>query len=251
MIPKAFIDEINQWFTRVYAWVSGGKDSTAMALSLFEQQDQIEGEIILIHNNTGLRMQSAEDTLTKLRKKTKFQFIELKAEYPRKTDLLKDSFKALPKAQEAKDQGRYDRRVFPCCYELKHKPGKEFIKSIPKRERERYVFLSGITQYESRRRGWFLNRITKENTYHIWNTKMHAFYGYPFRNLHSLKDVEWFLASHGFHETEHSGCVICPVLLLFELDRVAPIRWIRSKKFLLSHVKGLEWCGMEKLQYNK
>ncbi|MCK5605226.1 hypothetical protein KAR91_25265 [Candidatus Pacearchaeota archaeon] len=243
MIPTACIDEWNTWFTRVYSWVSGGKDSTALSLALFEQQEQINAEIILIHINTGLRMKSAEDTITKLRKKTKFGYIELKADIPRKTDLLKESFAQLDKAREAKEQGNYNRRIFPCCDHLKHRPGKEFIKTIPKRERERYVFLSGITPQESRRRGWFLNGLKVKNTYHIWNTKMHSFYSYPFRDLYSTSVIDWFLSKHGFNETQHSGCVMCPILLLFNLEHESPIRWIRSKRFVLQHSPDLKWCG--------
>lgn len=242
MIPGACIDEFNQWFKRIYCWVSGGKDSTALALSLYDQQDQIEGEIILIHINTGLRMQSSNETLQKLKKQTKFPLIELKPSLPSLPNILKESFRAIPDAEKAYKEGKYDRRIFSCCTELKHKPGREFIKSIPKRERERYVFLSAITPRESRRRGWFLNDLKTKNLYHIWNTKMHAFYAYPFRDLYSTQSTEKFLWDHDFRHTQKSGCVICPILLLFNLEYKEPIRWIRSKEFLLKHVKNVEFC---------
>ena len=249
MIPTKCIEEINHWlYQRVYCWVSGGKDSTALVLALYDQQVEIEGEIFLIHTNTGLRPKSATLTLQKLKKHTKFPFIELKASFPRKANLLIESFKQLEKAEKARKQGKYDRRVFPCCEQLKHKPGKEFIKSTPKRQRERYVFLSAITRYESQRRAWFLNDLAKKGTYIIWNKKMHAFYGYPFRDLFAPKETETFLRAHGFGETRHSGCRICPILILFDLYEEEPERWVRSKRFMLTHVKNLKICVQTTLE---
>lgn len=103
LIPAKCIQEIYHWFyERVYCWVSGGKDSTALALALYDQQEEINAQIFLIHINTGLRPKSATVTLQKLKKYTKFPFIELKANFPRKPNLLIESFKALPKAEKAR-----------------------------------------------------------------------------------------------------------------------------------------------------
>ncbi len=243
MIPAKFFEDVDYWmYEKIYCWVSGGKDSTVLALSLYDNQDKLNAPVELVHTNTGLRLKTAEATLHKLKKYTRFPLIELAPTFPKKPNLILESFKKLNQAEEAKKQGKYDRRIFPCCEELKHRPGKKFIKSIPIRQRERYIFLSAITQYESRRRAWFLLDLAKQNKYIIMNQKMHAFFGYPFRDLRAPKKTDKVLKEHGFDDTRHSGCRICPILLLFDLHKIEPERWIKSQRYYLSKVKEMKIC---------
>jgi len=184
-------------------------------------------------------MESSVQTIEKLKKAVDFPFIELHSGYSRDElkKILIESFKALSKAEEDLKNGKYDHRVFICHEKLKRSLERHFIQTIPKPERMNYVFLSAITKYKSSCKKEFLVGLAKRGTFTIWNKQMHANYCYPFRDFRSPEVTQHFLEAHGFGETQHSGCRICPILLLFNLRKEDPARWTQSKRFLLIHVK--------------
>jgi len=250
LIPQACIEELNK-FKRIYCWVSGGKDSTAVALALHDQVDQLNGQAtFLIHSNTGLTMESSKRTLENLRKTVDFEYIELEPELKGQElkELLIRSFEAIPKARQDVLAGKYHREVFPCCKYLKHNPGRTFIKSIRLARRKKYVFISSIARYEARRRQLFLARIAHEDTFTIWNTRMHAFYCYPLRDIGSREIIPTYLANKGFGDTVSSGCRICPIVILFDMWDLDPQGFVQSKKFMIKQVKGLSYCHQQTLE---
>jgi len=126
MIPNDFFQEI-KGYKQIYLSVSGGMDSTYSALQFYERGIPIT----LIHNNTMNRMKSSANTLKKLVEFTNYPYIETKPTVKFK-DIIKESFLAIQNAKDLKESGKYSKKVFACCYHLKHKPF-QFFSKLPLR----------------------------------------------------------------------------------------------------------------------
>ena len=226
MIPDEFFQEI-EGYAPVYISVSGGQDSTYTALQFYNRGIQST----LVHNNTLNRMKSSITTLQKIQELTGYTFVELKPEVKFK-EVTIDSFLALKKAKEMKDQQRYSKKVFRCCYHLKHKPFAKFLKSTPAGS----IVISSIRPGESMRRSLFLRKLRNLNTFLNYHKRHKVMYGYPLRDFEGRSEnstiIDYF-RKIGWN-VKHSGCNICPVLLLFNLFKKDPLRYVKSKRFYLS-----------------
>jgi len=139
-------------------------------------------------------------------------------------DVIKNSFLKLPQAYELKREKKYHKKIFPCCRVLKHK---EFFKDDRFKENNT-VIISGIKRGDSHQRGIWLTQLSQgkepcnqsngEPTFYHKH-KGGQLYCYPFRDymvrelLDNIKNKLW----KKYPYLEHSGCSLCPVLVLFKI----------------------------------
>jgi len=212
-LSNQFIEEINS-FETIYCLVSGGYHSTASALLL---KDYGFENVILLHNKTLLEMKSSIKTLKLLQEKTNYEYIETIPDLKGETiwDILKRSFKQIPQMRKDVENGKYGHSNIECCNILKKYPAKRFFKTINKNNS---VIISSICRFESNRRFQWLNQYKKENTFlHLKKKAGNVWYAYPFRDITSKKIFLPYLKLKGFDKIRHSGCSICPILIIFKM----------------------------------
>jgi len=137
-------------------------------------------------------------------------------------NIIKKSFLKLPQAYKLKEQKKYHKKIFPCCRVLKHV---NFLKNKRFKE-DNTVIISGIKRGDSHQRGIWLTQLSQGREpcnqfgisfYHKHQTGQ--LYCYPFRDYmtrelpNDIKNELW----KRFPYLDHSGCVLCPVLVLFNL----------------------------------
>lgn len=224
-------------YKKIYVLVSGGFDSTLLAewisyhypqktyfvncFSPYERSDVLDyyskkENFILIKSGTYIELPNGERVSVKPEKEDTLNY----------GTILKESFLRLPEAFERKKLKIYDKKIFKCCYHIKHK---HFYKAKFMKD-EGSVVISGIKRGDgSQRRIWLLqmsrgtNKRNQANGnptfFHRHNTGF--LYCYPFRDHttrelgEEIKEILW----DKFPTLEHSGCQICPVLVLFNLKR--------------------------------
>jgi hypothetical protein len=128
--------------------------------------------------------------------------------------ILKFAFLQIPKARKLYEEGRYHKKVFACCYYLKHKA---FLKD-PLFKEPGTVVISGIKYGDGKQRRLWLTKLAKEGTFyhrHVDN----QLYCYPFRDyrLELLPDKVVAILKTKYPNLKSSGCSMCPVLVLFNL----------------------------------
>ena len=146
-------------------------------------------------------------------------------------EILRESFLKLPEARKLKKNKRYFKQVFPCCYYIKHK---SFLND-PQFKEPNTVVISGIKAGDGQRRGLFLRELRlgyrkishskNDNCYDNGNsTFFHRhrggqLYCYPFRDYRKreLPDIIIKRLRIKYPTLDHSGCYLCPVLVLFNL----------------------------------
>jgi len=221
MISEQFYQEIED-YSKIFITVSGGMDSTYTALEFYKRGLNAT----LVHNNTFLNMKESKQTIKKLREYTGYPYIELKPPLE-EVSRIQEAFLAIPKAQQMKENGKYTKTVFKCCYYLKEKPFRTFLKGYPEA-----IVITSIRPGEGRNRAFWLKKIREENTYIHYKKKWKIMIGYPLRDMKVqeirdyFKKIEW--------DVKHSGCKKCPILLLFNMFKQEPKRYLASKRYLLS-----------------
>ncbi len=131
-------------YSKIYVLISGGFDSTLLAEWISYNYPE-KTYFVNCYN-------PYEQSIVLHYYSKKNNFMQIK---PNKNDhlnygsVLKESFMKLPQAFELKKRKKYSKRIFPCCYHIKHK---HFYKDKRFKE-ENSVVISGI------KRGWF----SKEN----------------------------------------------------------------------------------------
>lgn len=208
--------ELLNKFNKIYCLVSGGIDSTY----LYELLKERFNERIIPVNCFNPYEQSK--TLDKI-KRNDLNFIQIKSDLEIKySQILKESFLKLPESRKMK---KYSKKIFGCCYLIKHK---SFMNN-PIFSDKYAVVISGIKQGDGMQRRLWLKSLKdgKERTKNVkiidfptffHRHKNNQIYCYPFRDfkerelpiaiIDELKEKYPFL--------NHSGCSICPVLVRFE-----------------------------------
>lgn len=208
-LEKQFIEEISQ-FETIYCLVSGGYHSTASALLL---KDNDFENVILVHNKTFLEMRSSVKTMQKLQDITKYPYIEIEPDLKGETvwEIMKRSLQKIPEVREDIRNKKYDRSKFECCRKLKKAPGYKFF-----RTKKNSVIIDSQCPFESNQRNHRLREIREKDT---WIREMKKGYikAYPFRDFFSAKPFLPYLKNKGFSKIKHSGCVICPILIVFKM----------------------------------
>lgn len=210
--------ELNR-FRKIFVLVSGGIDSTY----LYEMIRSVCDSSKVFPVNCWNPYEGSA-TLKELEKDPKFIRIVPGIEY-NYAEVLKDAFLALPKAREYKKEGKYSKKVFGCCYILKHKA----FMANPLFSEENTVVVSGIKYSDGRQRQLWLKSLVDGITaskgtiilnaptfYHIHKNGQN--YCYPFRDYKTREIPEEIVSElkQKYPLLAHSGCKICPVLVLFE-----------------------------------
>lgn len=221
-------------FKRIYILASGGRDSTYAILKLMEFQYWITKPVTILFTDTGNETTSALITLEKLYQAVTAHNLELppskkwshlclatKAILPKKPVFyIKKAFMKIPKAKQIllETPDRYSKKIFPCCYYLKHRVFDLWIRENGfQSDPYKGVFASCIRPGESLyRRRWL--KTLRDKKLHFWFIRRSkVWYYYPLRDI-MVRDVnELFLQSKKFLDTKHSGCQICPILVLFNI----------------------------------
>ncbi len=203
-------------FNKVYVLVSGGYDSTYLY--------EIIKEIILpwrIFPVNCYNPYEYNETIKKMEKNDR-NFIRIEPKNYK--DIIKKSFLNLPKAYKLRAEKRYHKKIFPCCYVLKHK---NFKKDKRFRE-ENTVVIDGIKWGDGKQRRIWLSQMNKgTNSYNIANGKptfLHRhrngiLYCYPYRDYphYELPEEIKEELEYVYPYIDHSGCSLCPVLVLWDL----------------------------------
>lgn len=246
LYTKEFIEEVNQ-YPNWHFLVSGGKESTAMALEahdLISKGIMSPSSVELVHTNTGLAMKSSLETLDKLEKYTGWKRTTLKPNVPSVKEVMLNAFSKLDQVNADKKQGNWDRDNFTCCIILKEKPGRNYCLSFSVSERKNHLFFTGIAPYESNQRALRLAYYRNRNLIVSPNGNYGKTpYTRPFRDVYDSKLVFIILSKFGFEMTQSSGCRICPIVLLFKMYDKDPASYFRSKRFFLRNFRNMKFCG--------
>jgi hypothetical protein len=202
-------------FENIYVLVSGGIDSTVLAVYIKHHYPEktwfVNCYNPLERNKTLTELSKADLYLV-----TRPESIDLSA-------ILRESFLQLNKAAQDRFDGGYSKSTFLCCRKIKERAFKE----DPLFSAPGSVVISGIKAGDNNRRRFFCKNIREgKNTGHYSNPVEAGFfyrhkegilYCYPYRDyLHKelprevLREVR-----KRFPEMAHTGCKICPIRLLF------------------------------------
>lgn len=203
-------------FDKIYVLVSGGIDSTY----LYEKLKKFYKEKVYPVNCYNPYEQS--DTLNQISKDP--NFIQVKSNEPLNYGIiLKEAFMNLPKAYKLKKEKKYHKKIFPCCYHIKHK---HFLKQTQFKE-DNVVIINGIKRGDGKQRRIWLTQMSKGTHSRNSNNKPTFFhrhltgmlYCYPFRDYthYELPKIVIKRLKKKYPNIKHSGCSICPVLVLFNL----------------------------------
>ena len=219
-------------FKKIFVLVSGGIDSTY----LYEMIYPLFPEKTYVVNCWNPYEQSK--TLSTFKKKP--NYIEVRSmEKISYKDILIDSFKRIPKVIEARKRGKYEKKMFPCCKYIKH----DAFKKHPLFQEPNTVVISGIKSGDGQIRGYFLKDLRnppkkhnyaspiKQGFYH--RHKEGQLYCYPFRDYQKreLPQKIYQELSRTYPGLRHSGCRLCPVLVVFRDKIKDEPRVIESVKF--------------------
>jgi len=208
-------------FKKIFVLVSGGIDSTY----LYEMIYPLFPEKTYAVNCWNPYEQSK--TLSILKKLP--NFIEVRPEEQMKYhDILIESFLKIPQAEEARKRGKYHKKIFPCCYYMKH----QAFKKDPLFQEQNTVVISGIKYGDGMQRRIWLTQLKNEMKWfhrHVWG----ALYCYPFRDYQKreLPKKIYQELSRTYPGLRHSGCRLCPVLVVFRDKIKDEPRVLESVKF--------------------
>ena len=212
--------------------VSGGRDSTAMALSLWDFITKYPDDynIRLLFETTGFNKVKSVHIVHRLAKMTGWPLDIVRYQGPLKPlAILKESFYAIPKALEILqlDKNRSYKKVFKCCKLLKKKPAENHIKTF---DRNKVIIALGFKDGDrARHRKYRLGQLREWDTF--FRTKVNGYtYFYPLRDCQE-RDIKKILKSFGFDNIESSGCSKCPIFCIAKWDKKDPEASIRSKRY--------------------
>ena len=225
-IPEEFWEEMTH-FKNIVILVSGGKDSTYLALEF--KKRNIEAS--LLFNNTGLAMPESLKTLTEIMKLTGYQLHMSIAE--NSIEIVKETFKRIDLLDETiPDEVR--RKIMYCCNKLKKNPSKKLAKILY--DPSDTIFIRGDRPTENRHRYARLAQIRKLGTFIRFLKTMGYWYAFPLRDMKKppiVKEIEGI---------KSSGCAVCPALLIYRMMKNDPKRYIASRKFYIKVVGG-KFCS--------
>lgn len=221
-LPEQFYQELDQ-FPNKYLLFSGGWDSTFIGLQLYRRGI----ECTIIWNNTHNTLKTQRNTIKKFREYTGWDFIELHPSLKDIKTAVKKSFYNLEKAITAKEEQKHSsvKNIFPCCHALKKKPFNQIYKSLTPRRKKTTCFILGLAGYEAARRQWRLAELRVQNTFiRLKENKLN--YIYPLRDFTNYKKrqliINYLNADPLFYDTQHTGCVLCPLLLVYKKRITGP-----------------------------
>lgn len=216
-------------FKKIYVLVSGGFDSTL----LYEFCNSYYPNETFAVNCFNPYEQSK--TLDYFRSLDNFIQIKPSKKYDYK-QILKDSFKQLPQAFEKYKLHEYYKKLFGCCYYIKHKA---FLNNKMFKE-EGTVVISGIKWGDGKQRRIFLSQMAKgtfkslkekKPTYFLKH-KTGQLYCYPYRDFRKFtlpsNVIKALRIKYPF--IDHSGCALCPVLIINNIVSEGD-RYTNSVKF--------------------
>ncbi len=216
-------------------WVSGGRDSTAMALALYEyiQTTKIEANVLLITTRTWYNKLDNMKTVAKLSSYTGFphKYIFYKGTGNlRAGKIMNMSFKTIPRALEAKmyEGCNSYKKYFLCCKLLKHKPSRDYLKEIPVGSVVNFLGFKKADKAIHRKAR--MNELRKWDTFfrNLTEFKGHLYF-YPLRDAEEV-DIVTLLKKHGFNDISSSGCRICPIFLISDWSKKDPDSHEKSKR---------------------
>lgn len=208
--------------------ISGGKDSTIIVEYFLKQEVDFE----LLWNNTGRALKSARQTLCDIFRTTgKPFYITLPTDDQSMiTTKTKAAMTAIVNGEK-----KYNKKSIPCCWYLKEKPAKQFLKD---HTGEDTLIVSGIAGYEGFQRQMFLSQLRKRKTFLHYHTTKNRWFAYPFRDVTSrakAAKTTVCLSRTVFENTQKSGCHSCPIVALFEKACIDDLKRVeRSKKVYLN-----------------
>ena len=226
--------------------VSGGRDSTAMALALWDFTTLYprDYDIRLLYETTGFNKSEATRTVKRLAEDTGWPLDIVKYQGPRRPiDILKESFYAIPKALKIIEEGgkKTYKKVFACCNWLKKKPANDYIKSL---DRDKVIIALGFKAGDKAlHRIYRLKQLREWNTY--FRTKANGYtYFYPLRDAQE-STIERILRRFGYGEVKSSGCAICPIFCVAKWHKKDPETDIRSR--IYARRLGIDFPNHEQL----
>jgi 3'-phosphoadenosine 5'-phosphosulfate sulfotransferase (PAPS reductase)/FAD synthetase len=207
--------ELNK-FDKIFCLVSGGIDSTYLLEMCYQECDNIKVYPVNCFNpyeqSTTLDIIQTKPNFTRISPDSNCNYGQI----------LNRAFMKLPESRVMKS---YSKKIFECCYFIKHKA----FMNDPLFQQPNTVVISGIKYNDGMQRRMFLKSLVDgvERTkgalikdyptfYHLH--KSGQLYCYPFRDFKERQ-----LPDHIINELKvkypnltHSGCRICPVLVRFE-----------------------------------
>ncbi len=226
-------------FKKIFVLVSGGIDSTYLWHIISEKYPDKSFAV----NCWNPYEQSP--TLRELKGDTRFIEIKPIKELDYK-NILDKSFQKIPTALLNRVKGKYSKKVFPCCKYIKH----DAFKKHEMFKEENTVVVSGIKYADGRQRQLFLKSLVNGASYgkgvvikdaptYFHRHKEGQLYCYPYRDyksrelpvliVHDLRKI--------YPNLKHSGCTICPVLVVFKDKFIEPIRTENSIRYYENYLK--------------
>lgn len=236
MIPEKCFQELEN-FDDIVVGISGGTQSTAIAIALAEQGVEFRGYFF----DTGLETKTTHATIEKLVDRYGFPLEVHRPDTP-VAEAIKQGFEAIEKSYRKEVMDHDD---FVCCRLLKKVPAKKI------QFRGNSINLIGFTRYDgTNRRKWLYDLEQKVgrcegNKYdycHYAKTYKH-WRCYPLRDIDRVVVVRAYLDENGFKDTISSGCRICPIILMRKMIKKDPKCYVASKKYYLKHFRGQSFCG--------
>lgn len=193
--------------SKIFVLVSGGIDSTY----LYTKLKKFYKEKVYPVNCYNPYEQS--ETLEQIKQDPNFIQIKPDEQY-NYGQILRESFMKLPEAYKLKKQRKYSKKVFPCCYYIKHKA----FMNNPLFKEVNSVVISGIKRGDGTQRRIWLTQMKNKNIFFHRHTSGQL-YCYPFRDytIRELPDICVKQLRKKYPTLDHSGCEICPVLVLFNI----------------------------------
>ncbi|MHA1233316.1 MAG: hypothetical protein ACTSPQ_22055 [Candidatus Helarchaeota archaeon] len=254
-------------YDKIFVLVSGGIDSTILYEAIkneFPEKTYPTNCFNPYENSKSLEI---------IKKDNKFIQIKPSKEFDYKQILI-DAFKQLPKAFEAYKNKKYYKKLFGCCYYIKHKA---FLNNKIFKENNSVV-VSGIKWNDGKQRRVFLSQLAKGkpiigtsktiNNYEFIKSgimdldrqiptfflkhRTGQLYCYPYRDFR-LKEIPKEIIDYmrkKYPDLNHSGCTLCPVLVLNNIQSEGH-RYINSVKFARKLGLGKTIQEIEKWNKNK
>lgn len=214
-------------FDKIFVLVSGGIDSTFL-YEIFKKNYNDKVYPVNCYNPF-----ETSETLTKISQDPNYIQIKPKKKY-NYGQIIKESFLKIPEAKELKKKKKYHKKIFPCCYYIKHKAflNKKLFKE------PNTVVISGIKRGDGQQRFFWLHSLLKKNTF-FHRHKTGQLYCYPFRDytFKELPNITIKRLKRKYPTLKHSGCSICPILVLFNIESEGE-RYINSVRFYKNNRKG-------------
>ncbi|MHA1277128.1 MAG: hypothetical protein ACTSQ8_08075 [Candidatus Helarchaeota archaeon] len=220
-------------FDKIYVLVSGGVDSTYLYEMIYPL---FPDKTFAVNCYNPYEQSKTLDIFRKLP-----NFIQIKSD--KKIDykqVLITAFERIPMAIELRKKGKYGKHIFGCCKYIKHNA----FKKDPLFMESNTVVISGIKKGDGQQRMGFLTGLQKaivtskgmkkpENPTFYYRHREGQLYCYPFRDYNKRELPEKIIKElrKKYPDLDHSGCAVCPVLVVFQDRMKHDQRMINSINF--------------------